>query len=62
MNVLNFIDGVFVDAIDEQTISNINPATGQIIGTLARSKGLDVESAVEAALNAQQDWSALSML
>ncbi len=62
MNALNFIDGVFVDAIDEQTISNINPSTGQMIGTLARSKGLDVAAAVEAASNAQSDWSALTIL
>ena len=38
MNALNFINGVFVDATDGQTLTNLNPATGQTIGTIARSK------------------------
>jgi len=62
MNAMNFINGIFVDAIDGETIPNINPATGQAIGTLSRSNHRDVEAAVRAAATAQQDWSALSML
>ena len=49
MNALNFIGGVFVDAQDERTINNINPATGQVIGTITRSNASDVDAAVHAA-------------
>ena len=62
MNALNFIGGHFVDAIDGQSIPNINPATGQLIGTLARSKQEDVDAAVNASKIAQQNWAALDML
>jgi len=54
MNAMNFINGIFVDAIDGETIPNINPATGQAIGTLSRSNHRDVETAVRAAATAQQ--------
>ena len=62
MNALNFIGGVFVDAQDERTINNINPATGQVIGTITRSNASDVDAAVHAASLAQSDWSRLTML
>ena len=62
MNALNFIGGVFIDAAEGETIPNINPATGGEIGTIARSKKADVESAVQAASKAQNDWSSRSML
>ena len=62
MNALNFINGVFVDAIDGETLTNLNPATGQTIGTIARSKDSDVEEAVKAAASAQEAWSSLDML
>ena len=62
MNALNFIDGVFVDAVDGETLPNVNPATGQEIGTIARSKKADVEVAAQAAMRARKDWAALSML
>lgn len=62
MNALNFIGGVFVDAQDERTINNINPATGQVIGTITRSNASDVDAAVHAASLAQSEWSRLTML
>ena len=62
MNALNFIGGVFVDAHDGGTITNINPATGEPIGTLTRSNKADVESAVQASTLVQEQWSALSLL
>ena len=62
MNALNFIGGVFVDAQDEKTINNINPATGQMIGTITRSNASDVDAAVHAASLAQSEWSRLTML
>lgn len=62
MNALNFIDGIFVDSVDGSTLPNVNPATGEVIGTIARSKKADVEVAVHAAMQARKDWAALSML
>ncbi|CAI8380205.1 MAG: 2-aminomuconic 6-semialdehyde dehydrogenase [Candidatus Poseidoniaceae archaeon] len=62
MNALNFIDGVFVDADDGETLENVNPATGQEIGTIARSKKADVEVAVQAAMRASKAWASLSMI
>ena len=53
MNALNFIDGVFVDAHDGGTLANINPATGETIGTITRSNKADVEAAVQASRLAQ---------
>ena len=62
MNALNFIGGAFVDAQDERTINNINPATGLVIGTITRSNASDVDAAVHAASYAQSEWSRLTML
>jgi len=62
MNALNFIHGRFVNAVDEDTLQNVNPATGEMIGTIARSKKDDVEMAAQAATRARKDWAALSML
>ena len=62
MNALNFINGIFVDAIDGETLTNLNPATGQTIGSIARSKDADIEEAVKAAASAQEAWSSLDML
>lgn len=62
MNALNFIGGAFVDAQDERTINNINPATGLVIGTITRSNASDVDAAVHAASLAQSEWSRLTML
>ena len=62
MNALNFIDGVFVNAVDGETLANVNPASGQEIGTIARSKKADVEVAAQAAMRALKDWASRSML
>ena len=62
MNALNFINGVFVDAIDGETLTNLNPATGQTIGTIASTKDSDNEEAVKEAASAQEAWSSLDML
>ncbi|MBJ14865.1 MAG: 2-hydroxymuconic semialdehyde dehydrogenase [Euryarchaeota archaeon] len=62
MNALNFIGGVFVEAHDGETLTNINPATGEEIGRIARSNKADVEAAVQASRLAQNEWSALTLL
>lgn len=44
-----FIDGKFVDAIDGQRFESVNPATGELIATVAAANGKDVDAAVAAA-------------
>ena len=61
MNVQNFIGGVFVDADDNSTLENLAPATGQLIGTIPRSKQSDVYRAVAAARVAQHEWAGLTL-
>ena len=59
--LLNFIDGTFVPAEGGETLNTVNPATGEVITTLPRSKPSDVDAATRAALNAAPAWSATSM-
>jgi aminomuconate-semialdehyde/2-hydroxymuconate-6-semialdehyde dehydrogenase len=61
MNVQNFIGGEFVDAVDHTTLENLAPATGQLIGTIPRSKQPDVYRAVAAARVAQHEWADLTL-
>ena len=61
MNVQNFIGGEFVDAVDHSTLDNIAPSTGQLIGTIPRSKQSDVYRAVAAARVAQHEWAELTL-
>ena len=61
MNVQNFIGGEFFDAVDNTTLENISPATGQLIGTIPRSKQSDVYRAVAAARVAQHEWAELTL-
>lgn len=48
----NFIDGEFVEARGGQRFENINPATGDVLCSVASSDGRDVEAAVAAARRA----------
>jgi aldehyde dehydrogenase (NAD+) len=54
----SFIDGEFVDAAT--SYENIDPSTGQSLGTVARSTAAEVDSAVTAARKAQKAWSRTS--
>jgi aldehyde dehydrogenase (NAD+) len=54
----NFINGEFVDA--PASYKNIDPSTGQSLGTVARSTAAEVDSAVAAARSAQKAWSRTS--
>ena len=58
MNLCNWINGQARDAISGRTIDNIDPKTGQVIGTLPASESQDIDSAVEAASAALTQWSA----
>jgi len=44
-----FIDGKFCDAADGQKFETINPATGQVLASVAHCKAVDVDRAVAAA-------------
>ncbi len=44
-----FIDGGFVDAVDGQRFDSINPATGDVIASVAAGNSKDIDAAVAAA-------------
>ncbi|MFB5190052.1 aldehyde dehydrogenase [Alicyclobacillus fastidiosus] len=54
--VLHFIDGKFVPSADGRTFDNINPATGEKIGTVAEGSAFEINQAVTAARRAFQTW------
>ena len=54
----NFIGGKWVPAKDGRTDDVANPATGEVIATVASSDAADVEDAVAAAAAAFAEWSA----
>lgn len=57
--VQNYINGKFVDT--ENTIEDINPATGDIIAHIPKSSSNEVEQAVSAADLARKNWAGLSL-
>lgn len=61
MNIKNYINGKLVAPIGGAYLDNINPANGQVFGTLPDSDERDVNLAVEAARNAFPAWSAMSV-
>ena len=57
-----FINGMYVDAIDGQKFENINPATGEVLCTVAKCNYKDVDLAVKASRKAFESgvWSRTS--
>jgi betaine-aldehyde dehydrogenase len=57
-----FIDGQWVPAANDATMTVLNPATGEEVGRVARASEADVARAIEAARRAFDDgrWSAIS--
>ncbi|WP_062305643.1 aldehyde dehydrogenase [Alicyclobacillus sendaiensis] len=55
--VLHFIDGAFVPSEDGRTFDNVNPATGERIGTVAEGGRAEIDKAVRAARRAFRSWS-----
>jgi succinate-semialdehyde dehydrogenase / glutarate-semialdehyde dehydrogenase len=51
-----FIDDAWVDAADERTIPVHNPATGQVIGTVAHAAVSDLDRALESAQRGFEVW------
>jgi 1-pyrroline dehydrogenase len=58
MRTENFIDGEFRPAASGATDDVLEPATGEVLATVASSDDADVEAAVEAAKRAFETWSA----
>lgn len=52
----NWIDGRQRPALAGEWLENLNPADGQSLGRVARSRAADINLAVEAARRAQPDW------
>lgn len=59
--VLNYINGAFHPALSGQTLETVNPATGEVITTVARSNADDVAAATAAANEAATSWGATTM-
>ena len=53
------IDGKLVDAESERTFDNINPATEEVLGSVADASAADMHRAIDAARRAfdETDWS-----
>src|SRR5204863_3992925 len=52
----NHIDGRWLDASGGGTFENTNPATGELIASVAKSSTADVDRAIEAARRALDGW------
>ena len=56
----NFVNGAWADARSGATDEVLNPATGQVLGSVPSSDAADVDAAVQAADAAFPGWSALT--
>ncbi len=59
-DVLHFIDGAFTASANDQSMENIEPATGQVYGSIAAGGPAEVDRAVEAAHRAFPIWSKMA--
>ncbi|TXD54379.1 MULTISPECIES: aldehyde dehydrogenase [unclassified Polaribacter] len=57
MKIQNYINGKFVNPIQNNWLDNYNPATGAVYGQIPNSTKEDVEKAYKAAANAFLKWS-----
>ncbi|MHC6225150.1 aldehyde dehydrogenase [Pseudomonas sp. X10] len=55
----NFIDGRFVDRTSSDSLRVLNPATGELAGTVAAASHEQASQAADAAARAQREWAAL---
>ncbi len=55
-----FIDGRLVDAVEGETLQNLNPATGEVLCEVQIAGPADVERAVSAAQAGFETWSAMT--
>lgn len=61
MEIKHFIAGQWHDSVEGFRLNNVNPATGETIGTLPNATVLDVDKAVAAAKEAFKVWSKTSV-
>jgi len=62
INCLHFIDGQFVESQSKKVFQNINPATEEVIGTVAEGGKHEVDYAVRAAKNALEgQWKKITL-
>lgn len=59
MDQLNYINGKWTGE-EREKIDIVNPATGETIGTMPEGNEADVQAAVDAAYDAQDEWQALT--
>jgi succinate-semialdehyde dehydrogenase/glutarate-semialdehyde dehydrogenase len=59
-DVLLFIDGAWTSAIAGRTLPVVNPASGDVVGTVAHAERPDLDRALEAADGAFKDWRKVS--
>lgn len=57
LELKNFVNGEYVASASGETMSVINPATGQVYATAPKSNASDVDTAFKAADNAFESWS-----
>ncbi len=60
--IQNFINGVYVDPLENQWLECFEPATGEVYAKLADSTASDLEVAIAAAKVAQGSWQAMSYM
>jgi aldehyde dehydrogenase (NAD+) len=60
--ILNHIGGRTVPAADGRTFAKRDPATGRTVCQVTRSSAADVRLAVDAAIRAQPDWAATTVV
>jgi succinate-semialdehyde dehydrogenase/glutarate-semialdehyde dehydrogenase len=57
-----YIDGKWIPAIDGEVLKVLNPATGQVLGTVPKCKTREASLAISAASRAMTAWKALTAL
>jgi betaine-aldehyde dehydrogenase len=55
-----YIHGRLVDATSNETLDNVNPATGEVIGKIQAASKADVDNAVESAREGFAEWSRMT--
>ena len=58
----HYVDGTWTAGDGDETFTSENPATGESLGEFSRGTEADVDAALEAAADAQQEWRDLSYI
>lgn len=57
MNILNYINGEYVEPVSKTWLDNYNPSNGEVYSHIANSNHKDIENAYQAAREAFPKWS-----